>query len=174
VCGYRSEEGGEYAWIYLGGGAILLAGFLAGAAGVLAEGAGPGHWSRVWAPWFPLVPWPESHHWLAFLVVGIGLTVGGLGITRRRRAAWAFTLILILYELALAARAAVSPEAAGGPPPRGAALFVLVASALLGALTARIGLALHRTPPRRARELQERARSAREARANAGRAEGSS
>ena len=146
-CGYRSEMAREYLWLYLGGGAITLLGFAHGVAGVLAEGAGPDHWSRGYRGWFPLEPWPAEHHWLGFLVVGIALTLCGLGITRRRREAWLCALFVGMYQMIWTVAHVVGANLEQG---RGVAdaLRIALALALEGLLlllSARIALALRRT-----------------------------
>ncbi len=160
VCGYRSDSVREYFWLYLGGGSMILLGWTLGAAGVLMEGAGPEHWSRDLRGWFPLEPWPESHHWLAFLVVGILLTMGGLGITRRRPWAWLGLVCLVLYEIAwsvLAVAGRVGPEEIAG-----VATALLAGGVVVLVLLVRIGLALKRTPERDASRMQRLARTRRD------------
>ena len=157
VCGYRSDRAREYLWMYLGGAVFIAVGFALGAFGVACEGAAPGHWSRELA-WFPLAPWPEFYHWLAFLVTGIGFTLGGLGLTRRRWSAWLFLLLLTLYEAGLAAAAAAGMIDAAAS--RGNALILSLAAATLCLLLIRIGAAFGRTPIRDAARLQELARQA--------------
>ena len=160
VCGYRSEHAREFFWLYLGGVTIVLVGLAMGSLGVAAEGAGPGHWSRSLRGWFPLAPWPESHHWLAFLVAGIVLTVTGLGITRRRPLAWIALALLALYQLVWILLAAAG--LAGPGDVTGLAMTLGGGGVLLLALLARIGLALRRTPTRDAHQMQLRARERQE------------
>jgi hypothetical protein len=140
----------EYLWLYLGGGAIALLGFAYGTLGVLAEAADD--WSRGYRGWFPFEPWPAGSHWLSFLVVGIVLTLSGMGITRHRRDAWLTALALGMYQMVWTVARAT--WATGSPVGREKALFflALAAEAFLLLLGTRIGLALHRTPPRRIRE----------------------
>jgi len=162
-CGYRSAMAPEYFWLYLGGSVFVLVGFALGALGVLAEGSSPGHWSEGFRGWFPLGPWPASHHWLAFIVAGIGLTLMGLGITRRRRDALLGLLILLIWSLAgagLIALGALEPFREA----RSRALLVLAIEAPLALLVLRIAIAYRRTPPRRL--PQDRAAVARAAEAS--------
>ena len=143
-CGYRSEMAGEYFWLYAGGCIVILAGFLLGALGIAIEGAPPGHWSRTFDGWFPIAPWPSSHRFLAYLVLGVALTGCGLGITRRKPAAWLALLAIALYELAMTVPML--------PPLRGEhggsrwVVVVLGGEILLLLLAARMGIALRRTP----------------------------
>ena len=119
------------------------------------EGAGPQHWGLALRGWFPLAPWPESHHWLSFLVVGILFTVSGLGLTRRRPFAWISLTVLLFYQLAwvlLAALGTVGPGSVSG-----VASLLAGGGIILLALLARAGLALWRTPPRDAYQMQLRA-----------------
>jgi hypothetical protein len=153
LCGYRSELAGEYLWIYLGGSAFLLLGFLLGVTGVAIEGAGPEHWSSPYRGWFPFAPWPESYHWLGVLIAGIALTVGGLGITRRWRSAWIFLVALTAYEAALALLAALGPVSRETLGARPMIFFVLATTLVL--LLLRVGLAFRRTPRRDAAKLRE-------------------
>jgi hypothetical protein len=147
-CGYRSSMATEYFWLYLGGSVFVLAGFVLGALGVIAEGASPGHWSELYRGWFPLAPWPAGHGWLAFIVLGIAWTILGLGVTRRRRDALAALLVLLPYLLVLAgltAAGALEPAVSARPQ----ALLVLAIEAPLALLLLRLVLAYRRTPPRR-------------------------
>ena len=155
VCGYRSDLVREFFWLYLGGATIVLLGLAIGSLGVTMEGAGPGHWSRSLRGWFPLAPWPESHHWLAFLVVGILLTVSGLGITRRRPFAWIGLTALVMYQLLWIVLATVG--LAGPGDVSGPAAVLGGGGVLLLALLARIGVALRRTPERDVHQMQLRA-----------------
>ena len=99
VCGYRSELAREFFWLYLGGSLLALTGFAIGACGVIVDEAGPNHYSRQLSSWYPLGLWPPAYHWMAFLVCGILITLGGMGITRRRRSAWALMTIVVAYQL---------------------------------------------------------------------------
>ena len=155
VCGYRSDLVQEFFWLYLGGAAIALLGLAIGALGVIAQGAGPVHWSRALRGWFPLAPWPESHHWLAFVVVGILLSVSGLGITRRRPFAWIGLTLLVSYQLLWIVMAAVG--LAGPGDVSGPAAILGGTGVLLLALLARICVALRRTPERDVHQMQLRA-----------------
>ncbi|MBI4600640.1 MAG: hypothetical protein HY721_01640 [Planctomycetes bacterium] len=145
-CGYRPDLGWEYLWLYSGGIAFVVLGFALGALGVLAEGAGPEHWSRACAGWFPLVPWPSSHHWLAFLVAGISLTLCGLGVTRRRLDALLGLLLVLSWVTAGSVLAACGLAGSGGA--RSAALGVLAVEVPLLLLALRVALAFRRTPRR--------------------------
>jgi hypothetical protein len=120
LCGYRSELASEYFWLYGGGGLVTLLGFVLGAMGVAGEGARPDHWSARGEGWFPFWPWPAGYHWLSFLVAGIAFTLVGIGITRRRPAAWLGLVLLSAYQAALAALALAGVR--GPPGSRGAAV----------------------------------------------------
>lgn len=133
----------EYFWIYGGGALLVLVGFAAGAAGVLLEVSGPRSWSRRLEGWFPLEPWPAGYQWLAFLVVGIVLSVAGIGITRRRASAWGSAAALLLYEAAWTILALLGLR--GGDGARGAAGMLLVIEGTLFLLLVRIGISLRRT-----------------------------
>ena len=155
VFGYRSDLVREYFWLYLGGAAIVLLGLATGSLGVTTQGAGPGPWSRSLRGWFPRAPWPESHHWLAFVVVGILLSVSGLGITRRRPFAWIGLTALVSYQLLWIVLATAG--LAGRGDASGSAAILGGGGVLLLALLARIGVALRRTPERDVRQMQLRA-----------------
>lgn len=155
VCGYHADLAREFFWLYLGGATIVLLGLAIGSLGVALDGAGPDHWSRSLRGWFPLAPWPGSHHWLAFLVVGIVLTVSGLGITRRRLFAWFGLSALVLYQLLWVLLASVG--LAGPGDVSGLSTVLGGGGVLLVALLARLGLAIRRTPERDAHRLQLRA-----------------
>ena len=151
-CGYRSEMAPEYFWLYIGGGLLIVGGLAVGALGVALQGCGPGHWSAELRGWFPLGPFPSSHHWLAFLVAGIVLSVAGMGLTRHRPGAWALLLALLSWETVWTALKLFS-GAPGEPHPllAGGLLTLEVAGFLLAA---RLGQALRRTPARDVGKLQ--------------------
>jgi hypothetical protein len=152
LCGYQSKLWQEYFWLYAGGGAVVLAGIALGAIGVWVEGSSPGHWSETLRGWFPLGPWPGSHHWLAFVVEGIVLTIAGLGLTRRKRSAAVLLLGISAWEAAWTIRRLASGDAElGSSLP--AALLLTVECVLL-ALGLRLVVALWRTPARDATALQ--------------------
>jgi hypothetical protein len=143
-CGYRPELAREYLWRYAGGGAIVVAGFAAGAAGVWIEGAGPGHWSRAHPGLFPLAPCPPGFEWLALVVAGIALTGSGLALTRARNSAWVLLAAALAGEAAWAIR--VLAAARGAPSAAWAATGALSLEVLLLVLLARIRLAIRRAP----------------------------
>ena len=153
VCGYRSELAREFFWLYLGGSVLALTGFAIGVCGVIVDEAGPDHCSRQLSSWYPLGLWPPAHHWMAFLVCGILITLGGMGITRRRRSAWALMTIVVAYQLfgCVAAATGILPHDGLLIWPLALAVF----QALLLALLLRLGLALWRVPPRDAGRMQE-------------------
>ena len=157
VCGYRPERAREYFWLYIGGAAFMVLGFLLGGAGVLLDEVGSGHWSRAYR-WFPFFPWPESYHWLGVLIAGITLSVGGLGLTRHFRSAWWLLVAFVVHELVLAAAATMGMLGDGA---RGGPAFAVASLIGLG-LLARLALALRRTPSRNVAALQEEARRAEE------------
>lgn len=169
-CGYRRELAGELLWLYAGGSTFLVIGFVLGLAALAVEGRGTDHWSHAldgWFPWFPWVtgvpgfpwvtwaPWPPSHAWIAYLIVGIGLSVCGLGLTRHRRSAGC-ALGVLLAGAATGAVWALARQgsAAGGAPGSPAPWIVLAAALSLFLLLLRCFLALRRTPPRDVRALQ--------------------
>lgn len=155
VCEYRSTDAPEYLWTFVVGILCTFLGFALGVASLLTEERPVTHWRGLFAGWFPLAPWPDSYHWLGFLIVGIVLTLGGVGLTRRRRGAWLLLVGIALYEGGLAGGAILGWW--GNPTalwvPGGTALGALISVALLG----RVGLALHRLPQRNAIELQKHA-----------------
>jgi hypothetical protein len=153
-CGYEAALAREFLWLYLGGGGVIILGLALGIAGVLVEGAGPEHWSRAWRGWFPLGPWPSSHHWLAFLVEGIALTLAGLGLTRQQRSAAWLLSILALGEAGWLASRLILAGRMGAAPPLGSLLLLLAIEAGVVLLSVRLALALRRTPGRDVRKLQ--------------------
>lgn len=156
VCEYRSEDAAEYLWTFAFGISAVALGFVFGAVAVLTEGRPVTHWRRFFADWCPIVPWSDSYHWLSFLVVGITLTLGGIGITRRRRGGWLLLVLLALYETILAGGAIAG---AWGNPPAAWAPWTVLVGALIGLLLlTRVGVALGRLPRRSATEVQRRAR----------------
>jgi hypothetical protein len=124
----------------------MLLGFLLGAAGVAIQGAPPEHWSRALEGWFPLGPLGGSLHWLTFLVAGIGLTLAGMGITRRFPAAWIAAAAWGLWVAVWTVLAVAGVVGSGGA--RTAAAALLPAEVCLIVICLRIGLSFLRTPPR--------------------------
>lgn len=153
VCGYRAAMAREFLIVYLGGAAFAILGFAYVTIAVLIEGAGPEHWSRVFDDWFPLGLWPRSYEWLAFLFVGIVLTMGGIGMTRRRRVAWVATLSLLVYQTAWQLIALFGSDTI--------AFIVgltLAMNAICMSAVACVGVSLWRLPARDVVRMQELAR----------------
>ena len=146
ACGYRPETAREYFWLYAGGAAVILVGFVLGAAGVALQGASPGGWRLSFQGWFPIGPWRGDLHWLSFLVAGILLTLAGLGMTRRLPAAWIAAAAATAWATAWTVLALAGVVGAAGAPAVAAAL--LPAEALLLLLLLRIGISFLRTPRR--------------------------
>ncbi len=153
VCGYRTEQAAEFLWLYLGGAVITLLGFGFGVIAVLSEGAGLDHWSRELRGWYPLGPIAGESNWLAFLITGIALTVGGLGITRRKLSAWWLLVILTLYQLIWPLLQTTQSSATSL-----LAMVLTVGHLAIGALLLRAGAALRRLPARSAEVMQHQAR----------------
>ena len=153
VCGYRSDLAREFFWLYIGGTLLAFVGFALGACGVLIDESGRDHWSRALAAWYPLGLWPEAHHWMAFLVSGILVTLGGMGLTRRRRSAWFLLTVIVAYQLLWSAATLLGFGGGDVPVTWPAALPAF--NVLLAVLLARIGVALRRTPPRDAAQMQK-------------------
>ena len=142
----------EFLWLYVGGGALGLVGIAVGIFGVVLEGSGPGDTSRGLAGWFPLGLWPEAWHWFGWIVYGIGLTLIGMGFTRRSRRAWWCLFALVAWEFVWACREFFTET------PASLVVGVLLWELALAFLAARLALALRRTPPRDVTRLQEGAR----------------
>ena len=157
ACGYRPETAREYFWLYAGGAAVILLGFILGAAGVALQGAPPGGWRRALEGWFPIGPWRGEGHWLSFLVAGIALTLAGLGVTRRMPAAWLAAAAATAWATAWTVLALTGVVGAAGAPAVAAGL--LPAEALLVLLLLRIGISFLRTPRRDAARLRREAGS---------------
>lgn len=152
VCGFRSENVREYFWLYLGGGAIGLAGLVLGFAGIAAAGAENRSWIAPLRGWLPFGPWPREAHWLSWLVCGIVLSLVGMGFTRHFRSAfWGGVLVASIALLATLRKLIFA-----APPPAQpvlASVLLCVELAFLGLLW-RLRLALLRTPKRDVRRLQ--------------------
>ena len=155
ACGYSGRNAREYFWLYGGGAAVILLGFVLGVAGVLLQGAPPDHGARRLGGWYPIPGWPEEWHWLSFLVAGIFYTLAGMGITRRRWSGWAaFTGLAAVGAAGAILALAGAREAEGAA---GAAAMLLAAHAVLLALGARLWLSFRRTPPRDPSRIREAA-----------------
>jgi len=154
ACGYRSDMAPEYLWLYAFGGVVLLVGLAIGIAGVAIQDSAPGAASEALEGWFPLGPWPRDAHWLAVLVDGIALTLVGMGLTRRFRSAFWCGLALVAFELVFTGRKWLL----GAPPPSAPALAgsLLAVEVVFLVVLLRVGLALHRTPPRDVERVRRR------------------
>ena len=152
ICGYRSELVKEYFWLYLGGAALILLGAIHVVLGTLSQGSGQDHWSRFFSGWFPLGPWPADSNWFAIVVLGVALTLLGLGFTRHFK--WSFYAGIGLFcgQIFCAVKKLLS-----GTPENASTflvLSVLILEVLLLLLVIRLGLALKRTPEREIYRLQ--------------------
>lgn len=143
----------EYFWLYLGGPGLALVGSLHVAAGILSEGAGQDHWSHLLSGWFPLGPWPADSNWFALVILGIGLTLIGLGFTRHFKSSFYAGICLFCWQIFCAGKKLLS----GHPENTGAALAAtaLILEVLLLFLVMRMGWALNKTPEREISRLQK-------------------
>ncbi|MEE3199519.1 MAG: hypothetical protein VX254_05745 [Planctomycetota bacterium] len=142
----------EYFWLYLGGGLLILLGAIHVVLGTISQDSGQGHWSRFFSGWFPLGPWPADSNWFAMIVLGIALTLLGLGFTRHFKSSFYAGIGLFCWQIFCSAKKLLS-----GPPENSSAflvLSVLILEVLLLLLVIRLGLALKRTPEREIYRLQ--------------------
>jgi len=152
VCGYCSESAGEYFWLYLGGLALTILGIISVIAGTLAEGAGPGHWSLVSVGWFPLGDWAADWNWFAYILLGIMLTLVGMGFTRHFRSSLFWGIALFSWQIFCSGKKLLWDQATNENillP-----ISALVLEVLLLLMVIRLGLALSRTPQRDILRLQ--------------------
>lgn len=142
----------EYFWLYLGGGLLILLGAIHVVLGTLSQDSGQDHWSRFFSGWFPLGPWPADSNWFVMIVLGIALTLLGLGFTRHFKSSFYAGIGLFCWQIFCSAKKLLS-----GPPENSSAslvLSVLILEVLLLLLVIRLGLALKRTPEREIYRLQ--------------------
>ena len=154
TCGYRSENAGEYFWLYLGGLGLILLGVISVIAGTLSEGAGPGHWSRISVGWFPLGDWPAEWNWFAYVLLGITLTLLGLGFTRRFRSSLFWGIALFSWQIFCSGKKLLWDE--GSENTLLLPISALILEILLLLMVIRLGMALSRTPQRDVLRLQQR------------------
>ncbi|MCZ6795323.1 MAG: hypothetical protein O7J95_17090 [Planctomycetota bacterium] len=152
-CGYRTELAREYLWLYVAGGVFVLGGFVFGALSVFVVDTARDHWSRQLLGWYPLGPWALTVHWLAFLGQGIVWTLGGLGITRHRWGALGLLAATAVWNISWACREVLVAEP--GESRSLSAPLLLVAELAVLLVSARLAVALARTPRRDVRKLQE-------------------
>ena len=152
VCGYRSESSREYFWLYLGGPLLFLLGIASGVVGILSASAGPEHWSRVCADWFPLGTLPANWNWFAFLLLGIVLTLVGMGFTRHFKSSFYAGIVLFCWQIFCTGKKLLSDNHEN--TSSFIVLFVLSREVLLLLLVMRMRLALKRTPEREIYRLQ--------------------
>ena len=153
VCGYRSESSREYFWLYLGGPLLFLLGIVSGIVGFLSGSAGSEHWSRVYADWFPLGALPADWNWFAFILLGIVLSLVGMGFTRRFKPSLYCGIALFSWQIFCGGKKLLWDSSASEDSLLPAS--ALVAEILLLLLVMRLGLALKRTPERNIARLQQ-------------------
>ena len=152
VCGYCSESAGEYFWLYLGGLTLIILGIISVVAGTLAEGAGPEHWSLVSAGWFPLGNWTADWNWFAYILLGITLTLVGMGFTRHFKSSLFWGIALFSWQIFCSGKKLLWDQATNENillP-----ISALILEVLLLLMVIRLGLALSRTPQRDILRLQ--------------------
>ena len=153
VCGYRSESSREYFWLYLGGPLLFLLGIASGVVGSLSASAGPEHWSRVCADWFPLGTLPANWNWFAFLLLGIVLTLVGMGFTRHFKSSLYWGIALFSWQIFCGGKKLLWDPSANEDSLL--PISALIIEILLLLVVIRLGLALKRTPERNISRLQQ-------------------
>ena len=138
--------------MYLGGGVLILLGALHVVLGTLSQDSRQDHWSRLFSGWYPLGPWPADSNWFAIVLLGIALTLIGLGFTRHFKSSFYAGIVLFGWQILCAGKKLLS----GSPEntARFTVLSVLILEVLLLLLVIRIGMALKRTPGREIDRLQ--------------------
>ncbi|MFP6738090.1 MAG: hypothetical protein VCD34_05040 [Planctomycetota bacterium] len=142
----------EYFWLYLGGGVLIVLGALHVVLGTLSQDSRQDHWSRFFSGWYPLGPWPADSNWFAIVVLGVALTLIGLGFTRHFKSSFYAGIVLFCWQIFCAGKKLLSdnPENTSSF----IVLFVLILEVLFLLLFIRMGLALKRTPEREIYRLQ--------------------
>ena len=138
--------------MYLGGGVLILLGALHVVLGTLSEGSRQDHWSRLFSGWYPLGPWPADSNWFAIVLLGIALTLVGLGFTRHFKSSFYAGIALFCWQILCAGKKLLSDA------PENTSSFIvlsaLILEVLLLLLVIRMGLAIKRTPGREIQRLQ--------------------
>jgi len=142
----------EYFWLYLGGGLLIVLGALHVVLGTLSQGSRQAHWSRFFSGWYPLGPWPADSNWFAIVVLGVALTLIGLGFTRHFKSSFYAGIVLFCWQIFCTGKKLLSDNHEN--TSSFIVLFVLILEVLLLLLVMRMRLALKRTPEREIYRLQ--------------------